>query len=141
MTRLAGRKSPQPVHWTALELRGNDTVKPCSSNLFQLENLRRIPSVLLLTMAGNVALWTRNERQQRTKPKMKTKTYHISNLGKFAPGGCADSTGYVTYHDSPRYRTATEDQLSMWAESRTKAVRNAAYTEMAERALSEWRGK
>ena len=72
---------------------------------------------------------------------MKTKTYHISNMGKFAPTGCADSTGYVTYHDSQRYRKATDEQLAEWSESRVKSVRNAAKTEVAERALSEWRGK
>ncbi len=70
---------------------------------------------------------------------MKTKTYHITNLGSFAPRGCAGRDGYVIYHDSPRYRNATYEQLAEWSESKTKAVRNAAKTELAERALNIWR--
>lgn len=72
---------------------------------------------------------------------MKIKSYHVSNLGSFAPRECAGNDGYVVYHDSPRYRTATEEQLASWSESRIKPVRNAAKTEIAERALSEWRNK
>lgn len=70
---------------------------------------------------------------------MQTKTYHITNLGSYAPSGIADVNGYVTYHASPRYSKATEEQLNGWAESRVKAVRNAAVTEMAERHLESWR--
>lgn len=69
---------------------------------------------------------------------MKTKSYHISNLGSYAPSQIADSNGYVTYHDSERYSKATDEQLAEWAESRVKAVRNAAITEQAERELSKW---
>jgi hypothetical protein len=69
---------------------------------------------------------------------MKTKSYHISNLGSFAPSAATVENGYVTYHDSPRYSKATDEQLSAWAESRTKAVRNAAVTEQAERELAKW---
>jgi hypothetical protein len=69
---------------------------------------------------------------------MKTRSYHISNLGSYAPYHIADNNGYVTYHDSDRYVTASDEQLAEWAESRTKAVRNAAITEQAERKLGEW---
>lgn len=70
---------------------------------------------------------------------MKTKSYHISNLGSYAPSHIADNNGYVTYHDSIRYGKASDEQLAEWAESRNKAVRNAAITEQAERDLEEWR--
>jgi hypothetical protein len=69
---------------------------------------------------------------------MKTKSYHKSNLGSFAPA-ISTNDGYIVYHDSPRYGKATEEQLEAWAESRIKAVSNAARTEQAERALNEWR--
>lgn len=72
---------------------------------------------------------------------MKTRTYHISTLGSFAPRGIAGQDGYVICHDSPRYDTANEDQLATWRESRNKAVRNAALTEIAERSLQVWRNK
>jgi hypothetical protein len=71
---------------------------------------------------------------------MKTRTYHVSNFGSFRPNAVADTEGYVTYHDSPRYRKATIVQLEEWAENgRTLAVRNAAATEIAQRALNTWR--
>ena len=68
---------------------------------------------------------------------MKTKSYHVSNFGKFAPA-ISSNDGYVVYHDSPRYGAATDEQLEAWTESRNKAVRNAALTEQAERRLGEW---
>ena len=70
---------------------------------------------------------------------MKTKTYHITNLGSFSPRGITtDSAGYVTYHDSQRYAKATESQLNEWRHSKFVAVRNAALTEFAERHWSLW---
>ena len=73
---------------------------------------------------------------------MKLKSYHSSNLGSFAPRQASqDSEGYITYHASERYATATESQLDGWAESRVAAVRNAALTEFAERALAGWQKK
>jgi hypothetical protein len=70
---------------------------------------------------------------------MKTKSYHHTALGSYTPAGATrDGQGYVTYHDSPRYAAATEDQLDAWSESRTTPVRNAALTEIAERALKVW---
>jgi len=69
---------------------------------------------------------------------MKTKSYHISNFGSFAPAGATARDGYVTYHDSDRYGSATEAQLDAWSESRNVAVRNAALTEKAERRLAKW---
>jgi hypothetical protein len=33
---------------------------------------------------------------------MKTRSYHITNLGSFAPQHIEDVNGYVVYHDSPR---------------------------------------
>ena len=73
---------------------------------------------------------------------MKTRNYHVSNLGSYAPQGATqDSQGYITYHDSPRYGIATEEQLAEWSGSRTMAVRNAAVTEIAERALAKWQAR
>lgn len=70
---------------------------------------------------------------------MKTKTYHVSNLGSFGGGVSPDTNGYVTYHDSPRYARGTAEQLAEWAESPVRAIRNAAKTEMAERGIQDWR--
>ena len=72
------------------------------------------------------------------KKAMKTKTYHVTNLGSFAPTGLADNEGYVRYHVSPRYGKATDSQLADWADSRSIAVRNAAITEQCERRLADW---
>ncbi len=73
---------------------------------------------------------------------MKIKSYHITNLGSFSPRGVTvDSQGYVTYHAAARYSTATSDQLSDWSQSRIRAVRNAALTEIAERKLSQWQSR
>jgi len=70
---------------------------------------------------------------------MKIKSYHITNLGSFAPSRATqDSQGFVAYHCSERYATATESQLDGWADSRVAAVRNAALTEAAGRALAAW---
>lgn len=82
-----------------------------------------------------------NEPEQKRNQIMRTKTYHISNLGSFAPGGLADSSGFVTYHDSERYGKATDAQLEEWSESSRAAVRAAALTEQAERRLEQWRKK
>lgn len=73
--------------------------------------------------------------------KIKTRTYHITTLGSFAPRGCSGNDGYVICHDSPRYAKATEEQLAAWRESRNKAVQNAALTEIACRNLQVWRNK
>jgi hypothetical protein len=70
---------------------------------------------------------------------MKTDSYHISAFGSFAPNAERDSQGYVTYHCSGRYAAATIEQLDDWCASRLVAVRNAAETEKASRALAEWR--
>jgi hypothetical protein len=70
---------------------------------------------------------------------MKIKRYHISNLGSFAPSHLANNDGYVAYHASGRYNSAMEAQLDIWADSRVRAVRNAAITEQAERKLEQWR--
>ena len=72
---------------------------------------------------------------------MKTKSYHVSNLGSFAPSGLADNQGYVMYHVSPRYGRATDEQLATWADSRSAVVRAAAITEQAERELAEWQSR
>ena len=71
---------------------------------------------------------------------MKTRSFHISNFGSFAPAVTTDTEGYVTIHDSPRYGAASDEQLESWSSNgRTEAVRNAAATEIAERRLNEWR--
>ena len=73
---------------------------------------------------------------------MKIKSYHNSSLGSYAPRQASqNSEGYITYHASERYATATESQLDGWAESRVGAVRNAALTEFAERAIAGWQKK
>lgn len=69
---------------------------------------------------------------------MKTATYHVSNYGSFRPDATTDTDGYVTYHDSPRYAKATNEQLREWLDSRNEAVRNAAATEIASRKLQKW---
>lgn len=70
---------------------------------------------------------------------MKTTEYHVSNLAGYAPTEYANSLGYITVHDSPRYAGADLDQLEEWVEeSRFRAVRAAAATELANRALSDW---
>jgi hypothetical protein len=76
-----------------------------------------------------------------TQITMKTKSFHHSNMGRFGAGLPTNTQGYVTIHDSPRYRKATDDQLGEWAESRTKAVRAAALTEQAEREIRKWRAE
>jgi hypothetical protein len=65
---------------------------------------------------------------------MKTLSYHASSFGSFAVG-----TGFITIHDSPRYRSASDDQLREWTHARLKAVRMAAQTELAHRKVSAWR--
>lgn len=64
---------------------------------------------------------------------MKKSTYHVSNLGQYAPHEIADADGYVTRHDHPRYATATDEQLDRWSRSGSRLVRNAAITEQANR--------
>ena len=64
---------------------------------------------------------------------MNKRTYHVSNLGQFAPNEIADADGYVTRHDHPRYATATDEQLDRWSRSGSRLVRNAAITELANR--------
>ena len=68
---------------------------------------------------------------------MKTKSFHHSNMGSYAPA-CADRGGYITIHDSPRYGRASAEKLAAWADSRVALVRNAAMTELAERGLRKW---
>lgn len=96
------------------------------------------PLPCTLPGAGFLGTGTGRTKHEHQTKIMKTKSYHISNLGSFAPSSATVENGYVTYHDSPRYRNATEDQLNEWSGVRTKAVRNAAVTEIAERALRVW---
>ena len=73
---------------------------------------------------------------------MKTRTFHHSLLGIFAPSAHEDHDGYITIHDSPRYARASLEQLSKWrVGARSPLVRAAAAVELAERALDEWRRK
>lgn len=88
---------------------------------------------------SNPASFTRDTGFLWIYQNMKTKSYHVSNLGSYAPPGATQNgQGYITYHDSPRYAKATEEQLAEWSASRNQAVRNAALTEIAERALAVW---
>lgn len=71
-----------------------------------------------------------------------TKQYHISNFGSFSGmvSGFANREGYVKYDASKRYAAMSSEQLnSLCEDGRTKAIRAAAATELAERAVSEWR--
>ena len=70
---------------------------------------------------------------------MKTMSFHHSNFGSFSPTAYADNMGFITIHDSTRYGRATMSQLLEWENSRMKVVRAAAATEIAERALQDWR--
>lgn len=70
---------------------------------------------------------------------MKKASIHASQFGKFATGFEADSQGFATIHDSPRYSVATNDQIHDWCESRSTAVRNAARAELAKRQIQQWR--
>lgn len=66
---------------------------------------------------------------------MKTRTYHISNLGQYGAAIDTDASGYVTAHDSSRYKAATIEQLNEYRNSRIACVRAAAETEIAERQI------
>lgn len=71
---------------------------------------------------------------------MKTRLYHLTRLGGFAPLGCAGADGYIRMHDSPRYSVATNEQLEFWRDnSKSRLVRAAAETERAKRQLQAWR--
>lgn len=70
---------------------------------------------------------------------MKTANYHISNFGKFAPTEIADRMGFVDYHDSQKYEKMSDAQLSALRSHRMRLVRNAAITELANRAAAKWR--
>lgn len=70
---------------------------------------------------------------------MATATFHISNFGSFATGFSTHDGGFVRYHVSDRYEGATDDQLEIWTRSRSKAVRNAAWAEINQRRLDNWR--
>lgn len=71
---------------------------------------------------------------------MRKSAYHETMLGSFAlPPSYADQLGFVTVHESPRYALATDEQLQQWADSRIKAVRAAALTQLAQRAIADWR--
>jgi len=64
---------------------------------------------------------------------MKKRTYHVSNLGQFAPHEIADADGYVTRHDHPRYALASDELLEKLSHSGSRLVRNAAITEQENR--------
>jgi hypothetical protein len=64
--------------------------------------------------------------------------FHVSNFGSFTQG-FESSNGYVYYHDHPRYEKASDEKLAEWTQSRIKAVRNAAFAEINQRALQAWR--
>lgn len=70
---------------------------------------------------------------------MKTRSFHINNLGRFGSGLVHDSQGFVTVHDHDRYKKATEEQLHKWASSKMVAVKNAASSELIERRIQAWR--
>ena len=72
---------------------------------------------------------------------MKTREIHTTTLGRFAPVHASDSSGHITFHDSPRYGRATAAQLELWADSRLAAVRAAAEIELAERRVAAWRAR
>jgi hypothetical protein len=70
---------------------------------------------------------------------MKTKTFHATNMGRFAPTYLADNNGYITIHDSTRYQQAKDQELAEWRRSSVPAIRAAAIVELAEREIQRWR--
>ena len=93
-------------------------------------------------------------------PKMKTKTYHITNLGSagHAVREFCDSQGYITIHDDPRYDAMTRAQCEAELESIAKRhsdeghtsvtkayrydyVRAALATRIAEIDIAAWRSR
>jgi hypothetical protein len=70
---------------------------------------------------------------------MKTKTFHATNMGRFAPTYLADGNGYITIHDSTRYQQAKDQELAEWRRSSVPAIRAAAIVELAEREIQRWR--
>ena len=105
-----------------------------------IENFDEDRSCLSLNGMYNSNMDTRNGSGARNQEQiMKTKSFHHSNMGSYAPRGYADNEGYITYHDSPRYAAASMSKLLEWENSRAKVGRAAAATEIAERALQDWR--
>lgn len=72
---------------------------------------------------------------------MKTKSFHASNMGRFAPTYLADQDGYITVHDSDRYERADAGQLGVWRKSRIRAIKAAAIVELASREIQRWRDR
>lgn len=72
---------------------------------------------------------------------MKTKSFHASNMGRFAPTYLADQDGYITVHDSDRYEKATVAELSAWRRSTVGEIRAAAIVELAAREIQRWRDR
>ena len=70
---------------------------------------------------------------------MKTRTFHATNMGRFAPTYLADNNGYITIHDSTRYQQAKDQELAEWRRSSVPAIRAAAIVELAEREIQRWR--
>jgi len=70
---------------------------------------------------------------------MKTKTFHVTNMGRFGPTYLADNDGYITVHDSTRYEQAGDQQLAEWRRSSVPSVRAAAIVELAQREIQRWR--
>ena len=70
---------------------------------------------------------------------MRTKTFHATNMGRFAPTYLADNNGYITIHDSTRYQQAKDQELAEWRRSSVPAIRAAAIVELAEREIQRWR--
>ena len=70
---------------------------------------------------------------------LKTRSFHASNMGSFSPTYLADQDGYITIHDSPRYKKASEAQLAEWRKSRAWVIKAAAIVELAEREIQRWR--
>ena len=68
----------------------------------------------------------------------KSKT-HISNFGNAHPQAAANREGYIEYHNSGRYASATDSQLDKWLQDPNVFVKNAAAIEIAERELNVWR--
>ncbi len=70
---------------------------------------------------------------------MRTDKTHITTFGTFRPYTKTDTEGYIEYHDSQRYSTATDEQLETWRGSRFRLIRNAAAIEQANRQIADWR--
>lgn len=66
---------------------------------------------------------------------MKKSYTHRTNFGSFAPDCIIDPDGFIGYHNSTRYSSATEEQLAQWTKNGPKLVCAAVEIERTNRAI------